>query len=164
LVQLAPDGITRDTLRHGKFLQLTDRALFAELRPNERTAVFTATTHANELFDHITGGGRVGFVYANVSRDPLDPIIVRLEFPAWVAADPELLDRAQDAIYANCEPDGYPYVLTRAHELAVVSPAERSNFEDRIVRAMLRQGMLPTVSHKDRNKLLVGSRPWSGTS
>jgi hypothetical protein len=164
LLLLAPETITRESLRRGRFIRLADRALFADLDCNERSAVFTANTDANERYERLSGGDRICFVYVNVSRAANDPIIVRLETPAWVAADPALLDLAQDAIYANCEPDGYPYVLTRAHELAVVSPAERSHFEDWLIRAMLRQGMLPTISHKDRNKLLIGSRPWSGAS
>jgi hypothetical protein len=159
LLQLKPDAIDRETLRDYTFQQLADRTVFANLRPNERTAAFTANTDANGRYAHLTGD-RIAFVYVNVSHDESQPAIARLEVPGWVAADPRELDKAQAAIYTNCEPEGYPYVLARAHELAVVSPSERARLEEMLLGYVLRSGVLPESSAKNRNKLLTGSRPW----
>ena len=65
---------------------------------------------------------------------------------------------AQAAIYANCEPTRYPYVLARAHELAVVSQAEKADLEQMLFQALLRNGLMPEVSFKAANKLLTGGR------
>ena len=54
--------------------------------------------------------------------------IARIEVPGWIASDPAMLDLAQAAIYANCDPTRYPYVLAHAHELAVVGGAEKEGW------------------------------------
>ena len=116
-------------------------------------------TEANRRYAAETND-QIAFVYANMARTENEPMLARLEVPGWVAADPRELDKAQAAIYANCEPEGYPYVLARAHELAVVSPGERARLEEMLLGFVLRSGMLPEMSPKARNKLLTGGRPW----
>ena len=69
------------------------------------------------------------------------------------------MDLAQAAIYANCEPTSYPYVLACAHELAVVGGAEKEGLEQMLFQAMLRSGLMPEISFKAANKLLTGA-PW----
>lgn len=160
LLELSAEEISREALRQGRFRQLTDRLLFNDLAPNERSALFTSNSDANDRYEQASGGDRIAFVYVNVARrpGPSNSIIVRLEVPGWVAAQPELLDIAQAAIYANCEPTGYPYVLTRAHELALVSQAERADLEIMLFQAMLRNHLLPAVSPKAQSKFLIARR------
>jgi hypothetical protein len=160
LLELSAEEISRETLRQGRFRQLTDRLLFNDLAPNERSALFTSNSDANDRYEQASGGDRIAFVYVNVARrpGPSNSIIVRLEVPGWVAAQPELLDIAQAAIYANCEPTGYPYVLTRAHELALVGQAERADLEAMLFQAMLRNHLIPTVSPKAQSKFLTARR------
>jgi hypothetical protein len=152
--------ITRETLRRGRFLLLADRFLFDELQPNERCALFTPNSETNDRYEHASGGDRIVFTYANFARQAgaKNSVIVRLEVPKWVADEPVLLDAAQAAIYANCVPRPYPYVLARAHELAVVSVAERAGFEMMLEQVMLRHGLLPALSEKAGLKGLIGSR------
>jgi hypothetical protein len=159
LLHMQPEEINREKLREYRYQRLTDRAVFEDLGPNQRSAAFAANTDANDRYDAQTGD-RIAFVYVNVARPGDAPEIARLEVPGWVAADPHELDKAQAAIYANCEPEGYPYVLARAHELAVVSPGERARLEEMLLGHLLRSGVLPEYSAKARNKLLTGSRPW----
>ena len=159
LIRMKPEAINRETLRAYHFQHLTDRAIFDDLQPNERSAAFTVNTDVNRRYEALTND-KIAFVYANMARTENEPMLARLEIPGWVAADPRELDKAQAAIYANCEPEGYPYVLARAHELAVVSAGERARLEEMLLGFMLRSGILPEMSPKARNKLLTGGRPW----
>jgi len=175
LVDLSIEEITRETLRHGRFRMVTDRVLFADLAPNERTGLFTPNSDTNDRYERVSSGDRVVFAYANLSHGPEpgaglgdagmgaassgDASIARVEVPGWVAADPDLLDIAQAAIYADCALTGFPYVLARAHELAVVNPAERDEFEAMLGQAMLRHDLHPETSHKAQLKRLTGSKP-----
>ena len=129
LIRMKPKAINPRRCAAYHFQHLTDRAIFDDLQPNERTAAFTVNTEANRRYADETND-QIAFVYANMARTENEPMLARLEVPDWVAADPRELDKAQAAIYANCEPEGYPYVLARAHELAVVSPGERARLEE----------------------------------
>jgi hypothetical protein len=142
--------ITRETLRRGRFILLADRFLFDDLQPNERCALFTPNSETNDRYEQASGGDRIVFTYANFARQAgvKNSVIARVEAPKWVADEPALLDAAQAAIYANCVPRPYPYVLARAHELAVVSGAERTGFEMMLEQVMLRHGLLPAISEK----------------
>ncbi len=160
LIEQPIEQITRETLRRGSFRLLTDRLLFDDLAPNERCALFTANSETNDRYERASGGDRIVFTYLNVARsaDPRHSVIARIETPQWVAAAPDLLDAVQATIYENCVPRPYPYVLARAHELAVVGDAERAGFEAMLEQALLRHGMMPAVSEKAGLKALTGSR------
>lgn len=158
LIDLPIEKITREALRQGPFIQLTDRMLFDGLAPNERTGVFEPNSDANDRYRLRSGGDRITFVYANLARPGRGQgsAIARIEVPGWIASDPGKLDIAQAALYANCEPTNYPYVLARAHELAVVGQAERNDLEQMLFQTLLRNGLMPEVSFKAANKLLTG--------
>ena len=158
LVDLPLAKITRESLRRGRFLLLSDRFLFDDLQPNERGALFTPNSETNDRYEDASGGDRIVFTYANMSRleGTKSSAIARIELPKWVVDDPGLLDTAQAAIFANCEPTSYPYVLARAHELAVVGGAEKEGLENMLFQAMLRNGQMPEISFKAANKLLTG--------
>jgi hypothetical protein len=157
LIGLAIEEITRETLRAGRFIQLTDRQLFTDLAPNERTGLFEPNSDANDRY-RVRSGDRMAFAYANFARQPgrANAAIARIEVPGWIAAEPAKLDLAQAVIYSNCEPASYPYVLARAHELAVVGGAEKEGLEQMLFQAMLRNGLMPEISYKAANKRLTG--------
>jgi hypothetical protein len=159
LIKLSMTEITREALRQGDFVQLTDRQLFTDLEPNQRTGLFEPNSDANDRYRVRSGGDRIAFAYANFSRQPgrENAAIARLEVPGWIASEPAKLDLAQAAIFANCEPTSYPYVLARAHEVAVVGGAEKEALEQMLFQAMLRNGLMPEISFKAANKLLTGS-------
>jgi NurA-like 5'-3' nuclease len=83
-----------------------------------------------------------------------------VETPRWVAGDSASLDLLHAAVYEQCRvTGGYPYVLARAHELAVIGGQEREEFEAMITAAMLRNNITPAPSEKARLKqLMTGSR------
>lgn len=158
LLDMPIEAITRESLRRGKFIGLTDRELFAGLGPNERTGLFTPNSQSNERYYSRTGrGDRIAFCYANMARPgrDVDAEIARLEMPGWVADDPDLLDAAQAVISANCEPGPFPYVLVRAHELAVVTDEERAVLEELLAQVMWRNGLVPEISTKAWTKQLT---------
>jgi hypothetical protein len=157
LIGLPIAGITREALRESPFIQLTDRQLFANLAPGERTGLFEPISDTNDRYS-TRSGDRIAFAYANFARQPgrSNAAIARFEVPGWIASNPAKLDLAQAAIYTNCEPTSYPYVLARAHELAVVGGAEKEGLEQMLFQVMLRNGLMPEISFKATNKLLTG--------
>ena len=134
--------------------------LLDNLAPNERTGLFTPYSNANDRYAGRSGGDRVAFAYLNVAHPSRgeDLAVARIEVPGWVAAREDWLDIAQAVVYANCEPTGYPYVLARAHELALVTQGEKAELERLLQQVMLRNGMMPEISVKASNKLMTG--PW----
>jgi hypothetical protein len=157
LASLEGEQISREQLRHGRYRRITDRALFSTLEPNERSGLFASTSRTNDRYRD--RGQRILFFYVNVARQAgaRHAAIARVEFTEW-AAQPALLDTVQQIVYADCALHGYPYVLARAHELAVVGNAERANFEAMLQQSMLRCGMRPaTASGKASLKQVTGS-------
>ncbi|MCL7452814.1 MAG: DNA double-strand break repair nuclease NurA [Anaerolineae bacterium] len=126
---------------------LTDRALFGYLSPGERSALFVRGTAAN--LDFRDRGHTIHFFYLNTGSD-----LARVEVPEWVARDPDRLGLAHAAVYDQCRcNNGYPYVLTRADELAVILGEEREALEGMIMQAMARHGLsLPELSRKAQQK------------
>jgi hypothetical protein len=149
------DAINRESLRKGAFVSLTDRQLFSGLRPNERSALFATSSVTNDRYEKCSGGDRIAFFYANMARAGRneDPAIARFEVPGWVAQDRETLDLAQAVIAANCAPLPYPYVLARAHELAVVTEEEKGSLNDFLAQIMWRNGLIPQISAKAQMKV-----------
>ena len=143
----------KQSLRANPFRGLSDRGLFRDLLlPGERTGLFAATSEINDTYGK--QGQRVYFCYWNVAktagRD--DSRIVRVEVPEWAAKDETLLDAALAAVWTDCRLTGYPYVLARAHELAVVSHHERAAFEQMVRIEMMRQRLLVEESAKQTQK------------
>ncbi len=160
LLELPIDRITRDDLRQGPFRYLSDQALFADLLPNQRTGLFIPEGGPAGAGAGGEADGRIAFFYLNVARRPgeSNAVIARVEVPEWVSRDPEALDLIQNAIYADCELTGYPYVLARAHEVAVVGSAERADLETMVGQFMMRQGLLTETSNKAWLKRLTARR------
>jgi len=137
------------------FPGLADRQLFADLPAGTRTGLFISTAKINAFYR--ARNHEVLFCYLNVGQAN-DPEIARLEVPSWVANRPRLLDLVHAAVLDQCRvPGGYPYVLARAHEQALVTTRERRHLEGRVVAALIRQGIVPRPSRKARLKELTGS-------
>lgn len=148
--------INEDTLRHSPYRGLTDRMLFERLLPpGERSALFINNSPVNQRdFRH----HQIHFFYLNVGRAN-QPEIARVEVPNWVALNPTLLNLAHAAIVEQCRvPDGFPYVLVRAHELAVVTMEERDAFDTMVQTALVKHGILTRISQKAQTKQWTNSR------
>ena len=135
------------SLAESPFRGLTDRSLFGYLEAGERSALFVRGTAANR--DFAARGHKVCFFYLNTGSE-----LARVEVPEWIALEPEKLDLVHSAVYDQCRiNEGYPYVLTRADEQAVILGEEREVLEELLVRTMLRHGMYPPeFSPKARQK------------
>jgi hypothetical protein len=133
---------------------VTDADLFWNvLPPGERSAVFgiqsrNAGKYAAELALH--------FFYLNVGRDQAHPNLVRVEIPAWVAENTQMLDDIHAVLMHQCQILGnrtYPYLLHRSHEVAVVTQDEKRQLENMISLELRNRGVsVGGVSQKQGSK------------
>jgi hypothetical protein len=139
------------------FKGLRDTTVFAGmLQPGQRSALFEVAPAWNTTYrDH---GHGIYCFYINVGM-PTQAIIARVEVPVWVAHDRAAVDLLHAAIVQQCQISvGYPYVLARAHEIAVVSNAERAEFERMIAMQLTRLGVEAQLSEKAQQKSLLAGR------
>jgi hypothetical protein len=137
---------------------LPDRAIFATLPPGARSALFVSPKEISQM-DYARRGHEVHFFYLNVVEEGQDPVIARVEVPAWVANDAGRLDLIHGAVVAQARITGdYPYALARADELAYISSRERAAFEEMVLTALLRAGVRSAPSPKAHYKRLT--RGW----
>ena len=88
------------------------------------------------------------FFYLNVGSE-----IARVEVPPWTADDPMQLDLVQAVVLDQCQKGlGYPNVLARAHEQALVSGQDRLAFEYLRDAMQTREGVPPRASEKLHSK------------
>ena len=140
--------VNAETARQRIFPSLVDRDLLqALLPPGHRSALFRVISPLNAVFG--SHGHEIRFFYLNTG---FENQIARIEVPAWVAADPDRLGLVHAGILEECRLTGIPYVLVRAHELAVVTLHDRSALDALIANALLRHGIDPRISQKSTTK------------
>jgi hypothetical protein len=151
LAQLG-EHVSKQAMEDNPFLGLADRNLFDLLPPGQRSACFVSPSPVNKQYE----GHRIGFFYLNVG-DKDQTEIARVETPEWVWQSSELLERLHGAVMAQCRlVTPYPYVLARAHELAVITTDERRQLESYVESALLRHGIRGQPSQKAFLKSLTG--------
>lgn len=134
---------------------LPDRAVFEALPPGARSALFASPAPINHTYYH-PAGHNVHFCYLNLAGEGHDPVIARVEVPAWVVEDPDRLALIHGAIVAQARITGdYPYTLARADELAYISGRERETLEEMVITALLRAGVRSALSPKAYYKTLT---------
>jgi hypothetical protein len=159
LNSLPQEEIREDTLRRlGRFEHITDAVLFEDCLPvGHRTALFRNASPNNQIY-YVPRGHDIYFFYVNAGR-PGKNALLRVEVPEWVAQDPERLNLVHAAIVEQSKvSDGFPYVLMRAHELAVVTQSERRSFDEMVMGAMLRKRLTPSISQKAQGKAWTGGK------
>ncbi len=126
------------------------------LEPGRRSAVFQLRSAAAQ---HFSGELALHYFYLNVGRAQ-HAHLARVEVPRWVAQDPDLLNLLQAALLdqsAQMGPRPFPYLLHRAHEVAVVHPEEKDQLEIMIAAELRRQGVeVGEQSNKQSAKELPG--------
>lgn len=156
LTRLDPDQM-KEVRRQHPLRGVTDRWLFSGiLKSHERSAVFALQSSSRVRY---TGSLSLHFFYLNVG-DSKHPSIVRVEIPEWVAKDESKLGLLHAALIQQCRIMGarpYPYILHRAHEIAVVSFEEKKQIEQMLQAEQLknREG-LDELSAKQSAKNLSG--------
>jgi len=135
--------------------RLSDRAVFGDLPPGARSALFVSPSSINYDYYH-PAGHAVHFFYLNLAEEGRDPVVARIETPVWVAEHPERLALVHASIVAQARITGdYPYALARADELAFIGGPEREAFEEMVTTALLRAGVRTTLSPKAYYKTLT---------
>jgi len=114
---------------------LKDRLFWAKLlAPGMRSGIWKSNSDVNALFDP---SEQIYFCYANVGFE-----IVRLEFPAWLAFEPQLLARSTAITLNQVQKGfGYPIALSEAHHQASIRQDDRSYFYSLLHREMIRSGL-----------------------
>jgi hypothetical protein len=154
LLNLPVDSVNADQLQASPYLGLTDRSLFARvLDEGERSAVFE---YASIDARFQKAGHTLAFFYFRPigSSEPM-----RVEIPMWVADSVDLMERVHAGLIEQGRTTGgFPYVLARAHELAVVSRAERQAVDGLFEGTLLRRGVHRERSSKQTAKDWLGGR------
>lgn len=123
------DEQMKDIRKQHPLRGVSDRWLYSGiLQAGQRSSVFGLQSSSRA---HYTGDLALHFFYLNVG-DEKHPTLVRVEIPKWVADDEEKLDLLHAVLLEQCRIMGakpYPYILHRAHEIAVVKFDEKRQVE-----------------------------------
>ena len=159
LLQLAEDSTLDNVAEFVKnskgrpYDGISDTPVFQQLlRPGQRSAVFrSAATQWSEPYEQ--AGHAIHFFYLNIGT-PARPNVARVEAPEWVTADPRRLGWVHTMLVEQCRVTerAYPYVLTRADEMAVITSGEKADFEHMIGIELLRHGIEARPSEKAATK------------
>lgn len=154
LVQLSDDDLEAYNQRQRRFAGVNDISLMSDLlrHPGDRSAVFTIYSQTALRFrDDLA----LHFFYLNVGL-PGKPHLARVEIPGWIARDREMVGILQAVLMEQASIMGtrpYPYILHRAHEVAVVSMPEHQHVEEMIVAEFDRRGIpIDEQSYKQYHK------------
>ncbi|MCP4362850.1 MAG: DNA double-strand break repair nuclease NurA [Chloroflexi bacterium] len=127
---------------------LTDADIFGDiLQPGQRSTVFINISDLNTQFGK--RGQEICFFYLNVANNGRH--ISRVDFPKWLADDVTAVNRIHALAINQCKFE-YPYVLTRADEIAVILSEDRDAFENMIAMRMGPQFALRRHSPKQSGK------------
>jgi len=156
LLSLAPEDVTQANLEtDGDLEGLHDAALFGRvLGPGQRSAVMIQNSPHNLTYRRRGENYEIGFFYLNVANNPFRAEIVRLDIPVWVGRDKEAVESLQALILEQCaiQNSQYPYALTRADELAVVSHTDHSHLDEMIAMELLKYNLPVRQSSKLETK------------
>jgi hypothetical protein len=140
-VASAPEDVLNNIRTHRPLRGVRDIDLYGKiLQPGCRSAVFQMQSKSMENYP---GELAIHFFYLNVGREK-HPKLARVEIPAWVAQNPEMLDNLHAVLENQCSILGtrsYPYLLHRAHEAAVVTFEEQEQVTRMILMELRRRGV-----------------------
>jgi hypothetical protein len=118
------------------------------LAPYERTTILSSTIDITALYPAAL---KPYFFYLHVGTE-----IVRIEIPAWIAADETMVDTICDICLDQCTKGyGYPVALAEAHGHAVVKGADRDFFYHMIYKQAVSQNKRIMLSQKSLKKRLM---------
>ena len=131
-----------------------DREVFEELlEPGHRSPLY----QSGRLSSRFAVGLALGEEWSHFYYLHSGTEIGRVEIPAWVAADPQLLALSHAMLAKQCELGfGYPVVVSEAHEQAVVTGRDREEFRKLALMLMDQNGLPTRESAKTVSKRL----PW----
>jgi hypothetical protein len=119
---------------------VTDLWMFSQiLGEHERSAVFALQAKSAEKYK---GGLAIHFFYINVG-DTKHPKIARVDVPLWVVENPNMLNALHSVLVQQSRIMGkapFPYLLHRAHEIAIVTHREKEEIDRMLSREILSSG------------------------
>lgn len=136
---------------------VTDLWLFSQiLGKHERSAIFALQAKSAEKY---TESISIHFFYLNVG-DEKKPKIARVDVPLWVVQKKDVLNNLHYALIEQVKIMGnqpFPYLLHRAHEIAVVTYREKEEI-DQMLAIEIRNngGEVGEISGKQSAKNLAG--------
>lgn len=140
IARLSSEEQFKEIRRQHSLRGVTDRWLYGRiLKAGQRSAVFGIQSGSRV---HYTGDLALHFFYLNAG-DEKHPSLVRVEIPKWVADDEEKLNLLHAALLDQCRMMGarpYPYILHRAHEVAVVKFEEKRQVEQMLELELHKSG------------------------
>ncbi|MBV9543272.1 MAG: DNA double-strand break repair nuclease NurA [Chloroflexi bacterium] len=121
---------------------LTDAQILGrELAPWQRTGLFRVRSNVHDPF---FGPHRVYYFLLATTEE-----VARVEVPEWVARDQRLLNLVHAALVDQClKGFGYPSVLARADDRAVISLGDRHVLETLVQQELSRRGVSARGSAK----------------
>jgi hypothetical protein len=156
VARLSTESEFKDLRKLHSLRGVTDRWLYCFLPGSHRSAVFALQSGSRS---HYTGDLALHFFYLNAG-DTAHPWLVRVEIPKWVADDQEKLNRLHACLLDQCRIMGvkpYPYILHRAHEIAVVKFDEKLQVEQMLDLELRQAGTeMDVESNKQSAKNLKG--------
>ncbi|MCW5873805.1 MAG: DNA double-strand break repair nuclease NurA [Anaerolineales bacterium] len=154
-----PTGASAVEMRERPLRGVTDAHLLRDtLQPGQRSAIFAIQSQsAKRYFGHLA----LHFFYLNVGK-PGAPWLARVEIPGWVASNKALLDALHAVLVNQNSILGdytYPYLLHRAHEIALVKFEEHEQVAQLLINELRAMGVEPgELSQKQAAKNLPGRR------
>ncbi|MBA3946425.1 MAG: DNA double-strand break repair nuclease NurA [Herpetosiphonaceae bacterium] len=128
------------------FYGIVDHQFFADtLMEGQRSALFASQSQINVNF---YGVHLIHFFYLKIGRE-----VARVEFPAWVAEGGQL-DLVHALVYDQARRGmGYPTVVQRAHEQAVIHDDDRRYLQTLIERLLVQADIPLQTTAKAASKL-----------
>lgn len=117
-----------------------------KLAPGQRSPLYRSSLRILELYEEPQ---RIYFCYVHVGTE-----VARIEMPAWVAEDSELLVQSLGIMLAQVYKGyGYPVALAEAHNQAVVRGSDRARFFALLEQQLIRAGVRNVgTSYKEARK------------
>ena len=152
-----PENELGNLRKYRPLLGVTDLWLFSQiLGKHERSAVFTLQAKSAEKY---TDSISIHFFYINVG-DEKNPKIARVDVPFWVVNKRETLNNLHSALVEQSKIMSnapFPYLLHRAHEIAVVTHREKEQIDQMLALAIRNNGgQVGEISGKQSAKNLPG--------
>ena len=156
-ISSAPDNELINLRKQHPLLGVTDQWLFGQiLGKHERSALFALQAKTAEKYQ---GSLSLHFFYLNAG-DGRNPAIIRVDIPFWVANDKRALENLHGVLIKQTEIMGnkpFPYLLHRAHEIAVVTHLEKEQIDQMlVVEIRNHDGEMGELSGKQSAKNLPG--------
>ncbi|HET7143767.1 MAG TPA: DNA double-strand break repair nuclease NurA [Anaerolineales bacterium] len=156
-IMTTPMDQLKESKKYRPLLGATDRWLFSQiLGKHERSAVFALQAKSAEKYKDLIS---IHFFYLNVG-DEKKPKIARVDVPLWVVNKQESLNDLHCALIEQVKIMGnepFPYLLHRAHEIAVVTHREKEEIDQMLALAIRNNGgEVGDISGKQSAKNLPG--------